>query len=234
MNCFPSEASITICIKVNLHIKGEKKSDHRGERNELLAQYMIKKIEERNMEGYYAATKEEALKKALELIPKGSTVSKGGTLSASEIGLVKALREGNYDFRPFDSSTKEAAKESKNFCMNADYFLCSANAITQDGIIVNIDGRANRVAAICYGPENVLMIVGMNKVTADLDSAIKRARNEASPINAMRFKKTPCTKTGYCINCKSPDTICCQFLVTRFSRDKGRIKLILVGEELGF
>lgn len=208
-------------------------SDHRGERNELLARHMIKNIEARNMEGYYAPTKAEALKKALELIRR-STVSKGGTLSVSEIGLVKALRDGDYDFRPFDSSTVESAKESKNFCMNADYFLCSANAITQDGIIVNIDGRSNRVAAICYGPENVLMIVGMNKVTSDLDSAIKRARNEASPINAMRFQKTPCTKTGYCINCKSPDTICCQLLVTRFSRDKGRIKIILVGEELGF
>lgn len=207
---------------------------NRSKRNKILAEHIIKNLESRNMEGYYAETKEEALKTALELIPEGSKVCKGGTESVREIGLMDALKEGNYDFLAYDSSTKASEDVSKNFCFNADYFLSSANAMTQDGIIVNIDGRANRVAAICYGPENVIMIVGMNKVTNDLDSAMKRARNEASPINAMRFGKTPCVKTGYCIDCKSPDTICCQFVVTRFSRTKGRIKVILVNEDLGF
>ena len=107
--------------------------------------------------------------------------------------------------------------------------------ITEDGILVNIDGNSNRVAAIAYGPESVIMIVGMNKVAKDVDAAISRARNEAAPINAMRFDlDTPCKKTGSCMNCMSKDTICCEFLITRFSRHPGRIKVILVGEDLGF
>ena len=118
---------------------------------------------------------------------------------------------------------------------DADFFISSANAMTEDGILVNIDGNANRVSAIAQGPKKVLFIVGMNKVCDDVDSAIKRARNVAAPINAQRFGlSTPCTKTGSCMNCKSPDTICCQFLITRFSRHSGRIHVILVNDNLGF
>ena len=118
---------------------------------------------------------------------------------------------------------------------DADFFLSSVNAMTDDGILVNIDGNANRVSAIAQGPKNVLFIVGMNKVCSDIDAAMKRARNVAAPINAQRFGlATPCAKTGKCMDCKSPDTICCQFLITRFSRHEGRIHVILVGEELGF
>ena len=118
---------------------------------------------------------------------------------------------------------------------DADVFLSSANAITEDGVIVNIDGNSNRVSAIAQGPRKVVFIVGMNKVCADFDSALKRARNVAAPINAQRFGlDTPCAKTGACMDCKSPDTICCQFLVTRFSRHAGRIHVVLVGESLGY
>ena len=107
--------------------------------------------------------------------------------------------------------------------------------MTDDGILVNIDGNSNRVSAIAQGPKHVLFIISMNKVCPDLDSAMKRARNVAAPTNAQRFGlSTPCAKTGACMDCKSPDTICCQFLITRFSRHEGRIQVILVGENLGF
>ena len=114
-------------------------------------------------------------------------------------------------------------------------FLASCNAITEDGILINIDGSSNRVSAIAFGPKKVVFIVGMNKVCSDVDGAMKRARNIAAPINAQRFGlSTPCAKTGSCMDCKSPDTICCQFLLTRFSRIKDRINVILVNEDLGF
>ena len=118
---------------------------------------------------------------------------------------------------------------------DADVFLSSSNAITQDGVLVNIDGNANRVSALAYGPRKVIMIVGMDKVCSDLDSAMKRARNVAAPINALRLGlNTPCTKIGTCMDCKSPDNICCQFLITRFSRHADRIHVILVNDNLGF
>ncbi len=202
-------------------------------RNELLAKEVIKGLESRNMSGYYAATKEEALKKALELIPEGSSVTMGGAMSAHEIGLVDALKEGNYDF--IDRDAMEDKRAAMLAAYDADFFLSSANAMTDDGIIVNIDGNSNRVSAIAQGPKKVLFIVGMNKVCDDLDSAMKRARNVAAPTNAQRFGlATPCAKTGKCMDCKSPDTICCQFLITRFSRHKDRIHVILVNDSLGF
>ena len=185
------------------------------------------------MTGYYAENKEEALAKALELIPEGSSISMGGGMSVHEIGLTEKLKEGNYDF--IDRDAYEDKREAMLKAYDADFFLSSCNAITEDGILVNIDGNANRVSAICQGPRNVLFVVGMNKVCNDIDSAMKRARNVAAPINAQRFGlQTPCSATGSCMNCKSPDTICCQFLVTRFSRHKDRIKLILVNDDLGF
>ena len=202
-------------------------------RNDLLAQKIIKGLESRNMTGYYAATKEKALEIALSLIPEGSSVGMGGAMSAHEIGLVDALKNGNYHFIDRDKAADRRAAMLETY--DADVFLSSANAMTDDGVLVNIDGNANRVSAICQGPKKVIFIVGMNKVCDDLDSAMKRARNVAAPINAQRFGlSTPCAKTGKCMDCKSPDTICCQFLITRFSRHPGRIHVILVNENLGF
>ena len=202
-------------------------------RNELLAQKVIKGLKSRNMSGYYAANKEEALKKALELIPEGSSVTMGGAMSAHEIGLVDAVKNGNYNF--IDRDVAEDKRAAMLAAYDADVFLSSANAMTEDGILVNIDGNANRVSAIAQGPKKVVFIVGMNKVCDDLDGAMKRARNVAAPINAQRFGlSTPCAKTGSCMDCKSPDTICCQFLITRFSRHEGRIHVILVNDNLGF
>ncbi len=202
-------------------------------RNELLAAKVIKGLESRNMSGYYAATKEDALKKALELIPEGSTVTMGGGMSVHEIGLVDSLKKGNYNF--IDRDECEDKRKAMLSAYDADVFLSSANAMTDDGVMINIDGNANRVSAIAQGPKKVVFIVGMNKVCADVDSAMKRARNVAAPINTQRFGlSTPCSKTGSCMNCKSPDTICCQILITRFSRHKDRIHVILVNDNLGF
>ncbi len=202
-------------------------------RNELLAKKVIAGLESRNMTGYYAATKEEALKKALEVIPEGSSIAMGGAMSAHEIGLVEAVKTGNYKFIDRDAATDKRAAMLAAY--DADFFLASANAMTEDGVIINIDGNSNRVSAIAQGPKKVLFIVGMNKVCSDVDGAMKRARNVAAPINAQRFGlSTPCAKTGSCMNCKSPDTICCQFLITRYSRHEGRIHVILVNDNLGF
>ncbi len=202
-------------------------------RNELLAQTVIKGLDSRNMSGYYASNKEEALKKALELIPEGSSIAMGGAMSAHEIGLVEAVKNGKYRFIDRDAAEDKRAVMLESY--DADFFLASANAMTNDGIIVNIDGNSNRVSMIAQGPKKVIFIVGMNKVCNDLDGAMKRARNVAAPINAQRFGlNTPCSKTGACMDCKSPDTICCQFLITRYSRHKDRIHVILVNDNLGF
>ena len=202
-------------------------------RNELLAQKVIKGLESRNMKGYYAANKEEALAKALELIPTGASVTMGGAMSAHEIGLVEALKKGDYNFIDRDEAEDKRAAMLQAY--DADFFLTSANAMTEDGVMVNIDGNYNRVSAIAQGPKHVLVIVGMNKICVDADAAMKRARNVAAPINAQRFGlSTPCAKTGACMDCKSPDTICCQFLITRYSRHADRIQVILVNDVLGF
>ncbi len=202
-------------------------------RNELLAQKVIKGLKSRNMTGYYAGDAEEALRTALSLIPEGSSVTMGGCMSAREIGLVKALKEGNYRFIDRDEYPDKRAAMLAAY--DADVFLSSANAMTEDGVLVNIDGNSNRVSAIAQGPKKVLFIVGMNKVCGDVDGAVRRAREVAATTNAQRFGlSTPCASTGSCMNCKSPDTICCQFLITRFSRHPGRIQVILVNENLGF
>ena len=202
-------------------------------RNDLLAQKVIKGLESRNMTGYYAHNKEEALETALSLIPEGSTVTMGGGMSIHEIGLSDALMSERYNF--IDRDQMEDKRAAMLMAYDADFFLSSCNAITEDGVLVNIDGNSNRVSAIAQGPHKVLFIVGMNKVCSDIDGAMKRARNVAAPINAQRFGiDTPCTRTGSCMNCKSPDTICCQFLITRYSRHAGRIHVILVDDFLGF
>ena len=202
-------------------------------RNELLAQKVIKGLESRNMAGYNAASREEALLLALSLIPKGSSVTMGGAMSAQEIGLVEAVRSPDYNF--IDRSAFSDRRAALLAGYDADVFLTSANAMTEDGILVNIDGNANRVSCIANGPKKVIVIAGMNKVCKDIDHAMKRARNVAAPINAQRFGlNTPCAKTGSCMDCKSPDTICCQFLITRYSRHANRIHVILVNDTLGF
>lgn len=204
-------------------------------RNDLLAQTVIKGLNSRHMAGYYVQTKDEALAKALELIPEGSKVSMGGGASVEEIGLVAALKEGNYNYIDRNSMKGEEKRAAELEAYTCDVFLGSCNAITDDGILVNIDGNANRVSAYAFGPKKLVLIVGMNKVCADVDSALKRARNSAAVANAQRFPiNTPCKLTGKCMDCKAADSICAQFLITRVSMHKDRIHVILVNDTLGY
>lgn len=197
---------------------------------------LVKNLKARHFDAWYCDTKEEALTKALELIPEGSTVGWGGALSAQQIGLMDALNKGNYAAIDRDCCTtpEEKAQAAKD-SMFADFFLTGANALSLDGQMVNIDGAGNRVSAIIFGPKNVLVIAGMNKVVDDLDAAIHRARTVAAPMNKQRFDpNTPCAVTGSCADCKVEGCICNHIVITRHCRPVGRIKFILVGEPLGF
>lgn len=201
-----------------------------------LANTIIKNMAKKNMEGYYCATSAEAVKKALSLMPEGSSITWGGSMSVIECGLMDAIHQKNYDLIDRDTAkTPEEAREMYAKQVMADYYLMSTNAITMNGELVNIDGRANRVSCLCWGPQNVIIIAGMNKVATDVEDAIKRVRNIAAPANTVRLNRnTPCAQTGKCGDCYSPDCICSQVLVTRRSSTPNRIKVILVGEELGY
>lgn len=210
--------------------------DVREMRNEALGNRVAEALKARNMDAWYVKTREEAVAKALELIPEGSTISMGGSASVRESGLTEALDCGNYVFYDRDKAATQEEKQEIAFkAFTCDWYLGSVNGMSEDGVFVNIDGNANRVAAYAFGPKNVLLIVGMNKVVKTEEDAMHRARNEAAPINTQRFGiQTPCVKNGSCFDCKSPDCICCQIMVTRFSRIPKRFKIILVGENLGF
>lgn len=197
---------------------------------------LVKNLQSRHFEAYYCHNREEALAKVMDLIPEGSSVGWGGARSAQEIGLMEALKSGNY--RTIDRATCKTAEEKEQTardCLSADYFLTGANGLSLTGEMVNIDGTGNRVAAIIYGPKNVLVIAGMNKVVDTLEDAVKRARTVAAPMNKQCFSgDTPCLITGVCGDCKSEYCICNQIVITRNCRPAGRIKFILVGEDLGF
>lgn len=196
---------------------------------------LVKNLKSRHFDAYYCANREEALRQALALIPEGSSVGWGGAMSAQQIGLMDALRNGTY--HPIDRDTCATAEEREQAardCLTSDVFLTGANAISLDGQMVNIDGTGNRVAAIIYGPKTVLVIAGMNKVADTLEDAVRRARTVAAPMNQQRFLlNNPCSVTGTCADCKSETCICNQIVITRNCRPQGRIKFILVGEELG-
>jgi len=210
-------------------------TDPKQEYYEKRAKRLIAKLQERHFDAYYCKNREETLCQALALIPEGSTVGWGGAMSAQQIGLMDALRSGNYRVIDRDrTNTPEERKAAMKQCLLADVFITGANALSMDGQMVNIDGMGNRVAAIVYGPESVIVVAGMNKVADTLEDAIHRARTVAAPINKQRFPgETPCLVTGVCGDCKSENSICNQILLTRNSRPAGRIKVILVGEELG-
>lgn len=200
------------------------------------AQVLVNNLKKRHFDAWYCETGEEALEKALQLIPEGALVGWGGAASAEQIGLLEAVRKGPY--RAIDRDTANSAQQRRELMRSAllsDVFITGCNAISLTGELVNIDGMGNRVAAIVYGPEKVLMIAGMNKVTDTLEAAVERARTVAAPVNKQRFPgDTPCMVTGACGNCLSEGCICNQILVTRNCRSAGRIQLILVGQILGF
>ena len=197
---------------------------------------LVKNLQNRHFEAYYCDNREEALEKALSLIPEGASVGWGGALSAKQIGLMDAVNAGPYRAIDRDKcATQEEWKQAMLDCLLVDVFLTGANALSLDGQMVNIDGGGNRVAAIVYGPGSVIVVAGMNKVEDDLDAAINRARSVAAPMNAQRFGlDTPCSFTGSCADCRHERCVCNQLLVTRHCRPVGRIKFILVGEDLGF
>ena len=197
---------------------------------------LVENLKKRHFDAYYCENSAAALQKALELIPEESSIGWGGATSADQIGLIKALRRGNYQLidRDTASSSQEREKLMKQ-CLTADVFISGANAISIDGQMVNIDGIGNRVAAIVYGPERVIIVAGMNKVVDTLEAAVTRARTVAAPINKQRFPaQAGCSGTGMCVDCKADGCICNQILITRNCKPNGRITFILVGEELGF
>ena len=206
-------------------------------RNRLRKDALIKALNQRNMEAVFADTKEEALKLALEMIPEGSKVGCGGAMSAKEIGLIDAIKEGNYRFLDRDGESDPTLKKQLELEMlyDLDYFIAGTNAMSENGALVNIDANANRVAAICQGPRHVIFIVGANKIVHSEEDAYNRAKYIAAPINAQRFGlTTPCGITGKCSDCLMEQCICCQILITRYSKHSDRIKVIIVNEELGF
>ena len=192
-------------------------------------------LKRRHFEAYHCPTRQEAAKQALELIPEGSVVAWGGSETVAQLGILDTVRKTNPVIDRDTASTQEEKIELMRKSLLCDVYLMSSNAISEDGQLFNIDGNGNRVAALVFGPKNVIIVAGMNKVTSNIDTAIERARYIAAPTNAQRFSvQTACMSTGTCGDCLSPSSVCASMLRTRICRPAGRIKVILVGEELGF
>ena len=205
-------------------------------RNERLAKTIIKNLERRHMQGFYCKTAQEAVKKVSELIEDGSSVTWGGTMTVRDLGIPDYLKNRG-TLEVLDRDMVETPEEKQAMYLRAfstDVYLSSANAISEDGVIVNIDGNGNRVAAITWGPKKVIFVIGLNKVAQNVEAALARARSTASPINAARFDiKTPCQTDGVCHNCNSPESICNYVHFLRNS-PRGRHAVVLVGESLGY
>lgn len=197
----------------------------------------IENLEKNNMEGYYVEDEKELIEKISELIHEGDTVSVGGSMTLFETGVIDFLRCGKYNFldRYEDGLTREDIKEVYRKSFFADAYFTSSNAITENGELYNVDGNGNRVAAMIYGPDKVIVVAGVNKIVKDLDDAIKRNREIAAPANTKRLnRKTPCKEMGYCTDCNSPERICNDYVVIKKQAEKGRIKVIFVEKELGY
>jgi L-lactate utilization protein LutB len=203
---------------------------------ENLADTLIDKFNKRGIEGYYCENAEEALHTAKRFLTPGCSISWGGSQTLIELGLLDSLSSSDYILYDRDKAkTPDERVQMYSKTVTADYYYMSSNAITLDGQLVNIDGHGNRVACLITGPKNVIVIAGMNKIVTDVDAAIDRVRNMATPPNTVRLgKKTPCAETGKCANCLVEDCICNQIVITRRSGIQGRIKVILVGEVLGY
>ena len=206
------------------------------QRNERLAKTVIKNLQRRHIEAFYCPTGAEAVKKVSELIEDGSSVTWGGTMTVRDLGIPQVLKErGTLEVLDRDLVTTPEEKQAMYLrAFSVDVYLSSANALSEDGVIVNIDGNGNRVAAITWGPKKVIFVIGLNKVAQNVEAALARARSTASPINAARFDiKTPCQLDGVCHNCNSVDSICNYVHFLRNS-PRGRHTVVLVGEELGY
>ena len=202
---------------------------------ELRGPKVVEALKKRHFEAYYCSDEQAALNKIIEIIPQNNSVSWGGCMTMEQLGLKELLTKKGYKL--IDRETAKTPQEREDVmhqALNADSFIMSSNAITEDGQLFNIDGKGNRVAALCYGPKNVIIIAGMNKVVKDIDAAYSRVRNFAAPANAQRFDiETPCKINGECGNCISPTGICAQMVTTRFCKPEGRIKVVLIGKDLG-
>ena len=203
---------------------------------ERLAQSMMKRMEKRGFHVCCCPDRQTAAQTVLNTIPEGASVAWGGSVTLQECGIPQALDSRGYRIIDRD---KAAGPEEKKECARqgllADYFLMSSNAVTEDGILVNVDGNGNRAAALVYGPDHVILLVGMNKAEPTLEAAIRRVHHKAAPPNAIRLGlNTPCALTGSCADCLSPDCICAHTVITRYNRIPGRIQVILIGESLGF
>ncbi len=197
----------------------------------------IKNFKKNNMNAYFVSNNEEVLNKIGELINEGDTVSVGGSMTLFETGVIDFLRDGKFEFldRYEEGLTKEQIEKLYRESFSADAYFTSSNAITEEGELYNVDGRGNRVAAMIYGPNRVIVVVGINKIVRNLDEAIMRNREIAAPANALRLNKnTPCAKVGYCMDCDSPDRICSDYVVIRKQLDPNRIHVIIVNKELGY
>lgn len=203
---------------------------------ENLAESIVEKFNLRGIEGYYCTDREEANAKAKRFLTPGCSVSWGGSMTLEEIGLIDDLKESDYTiYDRAEAVTPEEKREMFGRIVTSDFYFMSSNAITLDGELINIDGAGNRVACLCHGPEHVVVIAGMNKIVTDVRSGIDRVHNMAAPPNALRLHlNTPCAEYGRCANCLTQDCICAHTVVTRYSRVPGRLKVILVGEELGY
>lgn len=205
-------------------------------RNQRLAERLIKNLQRRHYDAYYCEKATDVVEKVKELIPEGSTISWGGSMSIRDTGVTLMLKSGNYQVFDRDDVTSHDDKMAiYRKAFECDYYLASVNAMSEDGLLVNIDGNGNRVAAITWGPEHVILVVGLNKVCQDLDAAIKRARSEAAPVNMARFDfLTPCQTDGTCHNCLNQNSICNYISIQRMSHPAHRHIVLLCGEDLGY
>lgn len=197
----------------------------------------IKNINSGNMEGHYIKNRDQLFEKLKKLIAEGSTVGVGDSMTLFETGVIDFLRSGKYNFLDKYKEGLGGNDKRELYIRNfsADTFICSTNAITESGELYNIDGNGSRVAPMIYGPKQVIIVAGINKIVKNLDEAEIRVRQYAAPIDAKRLNKdTPCTKLGYCVDCKSPSRICNDFVVIKGQFIKGRIKILIVGQELGY
>ncbi len=209
----------------------------REQYNEKLAETVIRNLKKRQMEAFYCPSAAEARDMALSFVKEGNSVSFGGSMTLEETGILEALKNRE-DIRLIDRANAGNAQEMKQIfrdALSADCYFMSTNALTEGGELVNIDGNGNRLAALIYGPDQVIIITGLNKVVPTVEDAVRRVRHTATPLNCIRLNRnTPCASTGTCADCLAPDCICNQVVITRRSGNPDRIKVILVGEALGY
>lgn len=205
--------------------------------NEMKINRTIEALKKNNMNGYYAKNRDEVIELIKDIVSEGSKVAVGGSETLSELGILEHLRSGRYDFldRYKEGLTREEVTNIFKQSFLADAYLSSCNAITENGELYNVDGNGNRVAAMLYGPDKVIVICGVNKIVKDVDEAIKRNREISAPMNAKRLnKKTPCAKVGYCMNCNSPERICNEYTLIKKQRSSERMHVIFLNENLGY